>query len=72
MRAQHRDLFQRAAKLKHVDSGCAPYDPDAFTDITYGRGISWGVTARRKNGLLHIVRFDVDCLVPPKEAAEEL
>ena len=61
--------FQQAAKLKHVDIGCAPYDPDAFTDATYGRGISWGVTARRKNGLLHIVRFDVDLLTPQTQAS---
>jgi len=56
--------FQRICKLKHVDIGCAPYDPDAFSNNTNGRGISWGVTARRRNGLLHIARFDVDLRVP--------
>jgi len=57
--------FQRVCKLKHVDIGCAPCDPDAFSNTTNGRGISWGVTARRRNGLLYVLRFDVDLLAAP-------
>ena len=56
--------FQRMCRLDHVDIGCAPYAPDAFSDTTSGGGISWGVTARRRNGLLYILRFDVDLLAP--------
>ncbi|MEA1949931.1 MAG: family 43 glycosylhydrolase [Planctomycetota bacterium] len=56
--------FRQVCKLKHVDIGCAPYDPDAFANTTNGRGITWGVTSRRKNGLIYILRFDVDLEQP--------
>jgi len=56
--------FKRAAKLKHVHTGCGPYDPDAFTNTKQGRGISWGVAQDRQEGKMCIVRFDVDLEVP--------
>jgi beta-xylosidase len=59
--------FQRAAKLKQVHTGCGPYDPDAFTNADYGRGIAWGVAQNRDESLgknLHIIRFDVDLSTP--------
>ncbi|MBL7223696.1 MAG: GH32 C-terminal domain-containing protein [Candidatus Brocadiae bacterium] len=62
--------FHRASRLRHVDIGCAPYDPDAFSDTGYGQGITWGVTARRRRGRLHIVRFDVDLQAPPGPAPQ--
>ena len=52
--------FNRAARLKVVHTGCGPYDPDAFTDTGYGRGITWGVTQYPEKGTLCIIRFDVD------------
>jgi len=57
--------FQRAAKVDRVLTGCGPYDPDAFTNTDYGDGIRWGVAQYREKGTLCIVRFDVDCKVPP-------
>jgi hypothetical protein len=60
--------FHRAAKVRTVHTGCGPYDPDAFTDADYGRGITWGVAQHRRKGKLHIIRFDVDLQAPaPKE-----
>jgi len=56
--------FERAAKLDFVHTGCGSYDPDAFTNTTYGRGIRWGVAQHSDKGRLHIVRFDVDLVVP--------
>jgi hypothetical protein len=56
--------FKRAAKLKHVHTGCGPYDPDAFTNTKQGRGITWGVAQDRQEGKMCIVRFDVDLEVP--------
>lgn len=58
--------FTRAAKLKHVHTGCGPFDPDAHADVTYGHGITWGVAQHRTEGRLHLVRFDVDCRAPSK------
>lgn len=56
--------FNRAAKLKRVHTGCEPYDPDAFANTRYGRGIAWGVAQNGEEGTLCIVRFDVDLEVP--------
>ncbi len=56
--------FKRAAKLKRVHTGCGPYDPDAFTNTRFGRGITWGVAQVRQKGKMCIVRFDVDLTVP--------
>lgn len=61
--------FQRAASLEFVHTGCGPYDPDAFTDTPYGRGISWGVTQERSNGRLYIVRFDCELLALPADGS---
>lgn len=61
--------FQRAASLEFVHTGCGPYDPDAFADTAYGRGISWGVTQERCKGRLYIVRFDCELLAPPADAS---
>lgn len=52
--------FKRAAKIEHVHTGCGPYDPDAFSNAAYGRGITWGVAQDRQRGRMCIVRFDVD------------
>jgi beta-xylosidase len=56
--------FQRSASLDHVHTGCGPYDPDAFADTRYGRGIRWGVAQQRTNDRMHIVRFDCDLTAP--------
>ncbi len=56
--------FKRAAKLKYVHTGCGPYDPDAFNNTKYGRGIAWGVAQESQNGKMCIVRFDVDLKAP--------
>ena len=58
--------FQRAASLAFVHTGCGPYDPDAFADASYGRGISWGVAQGRHDGRLFIVRFDCELRAPPE------
>ena len=58
--------FQRAASLEFVHTGCGPYDPDAFTDTRYGRGISWGVAQERGEGRVYIVRFDCDLQAPAR------
>lgn len=50
--------FTRAAKIPRVHTGCGPYDPDAFTDTKYGRGITWGVAQHHDGRSLHLVRFD--------------
>ncbi len=61
--------FKRTATLKFVHTGCGPYDPDAFRNTRYGRGIRWGVAQHADKGRLYIVRFDVDLAVPePPEA----
>jgi hypothetical protein len=62
--------FRRATKLKLVHTGCGPYDPDAFSNAIYGRGIRWGVAQNRKKGRLYIIRFDVDLTAPPKGGGE--
>ena len=56
--------FERAARLDFVHTGCGPYDPDAFTNTTYGRGIRWGVAQHRDKGSVYIVRFDIDMVIP--------
>jgi hypothetical protein len=56
--------FKRAAKLENVHTGCGPYDPDAFSNTRYGRGIAWGVAQESQQGRMYIVRFDVDLEVP--------
>ena len=58
--------FQRAASLEFVHTGCGPYDPDAFTDTRYGRGISWGVAQERGEGRVYIVRVDCDLQAPAR------
>lgn len=63
--ASHGTNFVRAAKLPIVHTGCGPYDPDAFSDAAYGRGINWGVAQYNTNNTLCIVRFDVDLSAPP-------
>ncbi|MFW6163618.1 MAG: family 43 glycosylhydrolase [Planctomycetota bacterium] len=60
--------WQRAAKLKRVHTGCGPYAPDAFDDVTYGRGIRWGVAQERRGGRVYIVRFDVALQAPPPKS----
>ena len=60
--------FRRAAYLGFVHTGCGPYDPDAFADAGFGRGIGWGVAQGRKDGRLYIVRFDCDLRAPSDEA----
>ena len=60
--------FRRAASLGFVHTGCGPYDPDAFADAGFGRGIGWGVAQGRKDGRLYIVRFDCDLRAPSDEA----
>jgi len=57
--------FRRVAKVKSVHTGCGPFDPDAHANVTYGRGITWGVAQKRTKGRLHLVRFQVDCKAPP-------
>ncbi len=52
--------FRRAASIEFVHTGCGPYDPDAFADTSYGRGIQWGVAQERGEGRVYIVRFDCD------------
>lgn len=52
--------FERAAKLDFVHTGCGPYDAGAHKDVTFGRGISWGIAQESRGGRLYIVRFDVD------------
>ena len=47
-----------------IHTGCGPFDPDAFSDTGYGRGVTWGVAQLNVGNNLCIVRFDVDCLVP--------
>jgi beta-fructofuranosidase len=59
--------FKRAAKLEYVNTGCGPYDPDAFTNTKQGRGIAWGVAQDHQQGKMCIVRFDVDLKVPQEE-----
>lgn len=56
--------FQRTASLDFVHTGCGPYDPDAFADTRYGRGIRWGVAQHRSDDRLYIVRFDCDLRSP--------
>lgn len=58
--------FERTASIDHVDIGCAPYDPDAFTNTKNARGISWGLAARRKNDIMYIIRFQIECEVGVK------
>jgi len=45
-----------------VDVGCGPFDMDAHNGCVLGRGISWGLACAPSDGILHIVRFDVDCM----------
>ena len=59
--------FRRAASLEFVHTGCGPYDPDAFTDTRYGRGIGWGVAQGRSDDRLYIVRFDCELQAPSKQ-----
>ena len=59
--------FRRAASLEFVHTGCGPYDPDAFVDTRYGRGISWGVAQQRSDDSLFIVRFDCDLRAPTEQ-----
>ena len=61
--------FQRAASIGYANTGCGPYDPDAHSDASYGRGITWGVAQERKGGRMYIVRFEVDCLAPSPDSA---
>lgn len=56
--------FTRAARAPVIHTGCGPFDPDAFSDAGYGRGVTWGVAQLNVGNNLCIVRFDVDCLVP--------
>lgn len=56
--------FQQAAKVSRVHTGCGPYDPDAFNNTGYGRGVTWGVAQHRDRGRLHLIRFEVDLLAP--------
>lgn len=63
--------FVKAAKIERVHTGCGPYDPDAFTNTKFGRGITWGVAQHRIKGLLCIVRYDVDLKVPEDERAKK-
>jgi len=56
--------FRRAAKVRYVHTGCGPFDPDAHANVTYGRGITWGVAQQRTKGRLHLVRFEVACKAP--------
>ena len=57
--------FTRAAKIDRVHTGCGPYDADAFRNTDQGQGITWGVAQHAERGKpLHIIRFDVDLLVP--------
>ncbi|MHC4575252.1 MAG: exo-alpha-sialidase [Planctomycetota bacterium] len=56
--------FKRCAKVEpRVLTGCGPYDPDAFTNTGYGRGIRWGV-AQDGRSEIYIVRFDCDLEAP--------
>jgi len=57
--------FHRAASIERVHTGCGPYDPDAFAESGWGRGITWGVAQHREPGKpLHIIRFEVDLTAP--------
>lgn len=56
--------FVRAAKIPVVHTGCGPYDPDAFSNSGFGRGIAWGVAQFNTNQTLCLIRFDVDLAVP--------
>ena len=56
--------FKRAAKLDFVHTGCGPYDPDAFSNHPYGRGIEWGAAQHVTNGHVHIIRFDCRLTAP--------
>ena len=58
--------FRRTAKIKRVLTGGGPYDPDAFSNTTYGRGIRWGVAQHGAKGRVYIVRFDCDLAAPNK------
>ena len=56
--------FRQCAKVEpRVLTGCGPYDPDAFGDVKYGRGIRWGV-AQDGRGEIYIARFDCDLEAP--------
>lgn len=56
--------FKRCAEVQpRILTGCGPYDPDAFTDTKYGRGIRWGV-AQDGRKELYIARFDCDLEAP--------
>ena len=56
--------FRFCAKVEpRVLAGCGPYDPDAFSNTKYGRGIRWGV-AQDGRGEVYIVRFDCDLTAP--------
>jgi hypothetical protein len=62
--------FKQTAKVEpRVLTGCGPYDPDAFTNTTYGRGITWGA-AQDGRGELYIVRFDCDLTAPQPSSKE--
>ena len=59
--------FTKVTKTKRgVLTGCGPYDPDAFTNTEYGRGIRWGIAQRRKRQI-HITRFECDLRAPPRD-----
>jgi len=59
--------FVQCAKIEpRVFTGCGPYDPDAFTDTKYGRGIRWGV-AQDGRDELYIARFDCDLEAPERK-----
>ncbi len=62
--------FRRAASLEYVHTGCGPYDADAFSGTSYGRGISWGVTQERGEGRMYIVRFDCDLQAPSRNSCQ--
>jgi len=60
------NLVQCAKVKPRVLTGCGPYDPDAFTNTKYGRGIRWGV-AQDGRGELYITRFDCDLEAPERK-----
>jgi len=55
--------FQKAKDIERVATGCGPYDPQAFTDTNYGKGISWGIAQSRDPSPIHLVRFECDLKV---------
>jgi hypothetical protein len=57
--------FEIASVLSLTPTAAAPFTPDAFTDTTYGRGITWGLchfinAGSHEKRYSIIARFDCD------------